>query len=66
MKVSEIQNATLGIVRLVNGPPGKAWRLTIQDREAGEVTWVDLTQEVADQIVEKLSGGIVVAKTVPH
>lgn len=64
MRVSEIQNATLGIVHM----PGamKPWRLTIQDRECGEVLWLDMTDEVAKQIVEKLSGGIVVAKTVPH
>lgn len=64
MKVSEIQNATLGIVNV----PGavKPWRLTIQDGDTAEVIWIDLTDQVAKQIIEKLSSGIVLAKTVPH
>jgi len=64
VRVTEIQNATLGIVHL----PGqrKPWRLTIQDREYGEVLWVDMTDEVAQQIVAKLSGGIVVARGMPQ
>jgi hypothetical protein len=64
MKVTEVQGATLGVVHM----PGaaKPWRLTIQDPHDKSVLWVDLTDEVAKQIVEKLSGGIVVAKSVPH
>lgn len=64
MKVTEIQGATLGIVKIVNGP--KAFRLTIQDQQAGEVIWIDLTQEVADQIIAKLTSGIQIAKGLPH
>jgi hypothetical protein len=64
MKVTEVQGAVLGVVHL----PGaiKPWRLTIQDPDDKSVLWVDLTDDVAKQIVEKLTSGIVVAKSVPH
>jgi len=64
VKVIEVQNATLGILR----QPGaqKPWRLTIQDRDDGSVIWVDITDEVARQIVAKLSSGIQVVKDMPR
>lgn len=64
MKVTEVQGATLGVVHT----PGaaKPWRLTIQDPHDKSVLWVDLTQEVADQIVAKLRTGIHVARAVPQ
>lgn len=64
MKVSEIQGATLGVVQI----PGakKPWRLTIQDPDTREVIWVDMTDEVAKQIVAKLNTGIVLAKAIPQ
>lgn len=64
MRVTEIQNGVLGLAHL----PGavKPWRLTIQDREAGEVIWIDLTDEVAKQITEKLNTGIQIARTIPQ
>jgi len=63
MKVTEVQRATLGVVHI----PGaqKPWRLTIQDPDDKSVLWVDLTQEVADAIVEKLTRGIQIATTFP-
>lgn len=64
MKVTEIQGATLGIVAIPGAP--KPWRLTIQDPHDKSVIWVDMTDEVAKQIVEKLTSGIVLAKSVPH
>ena len=57
--MTEIQNATLGIVRTQGQKP---WRLTIQDPDSKEVIWVDLTQEVADQIIAKFTSGIVVPR----
>ena len=64
MKVTEIQGATLGVVHM----PGaaKPWRLTIQDPHDNSVVWVDMTDEVAKQIVAKLTTGIQIAKTVPQ
>lgn len=62
MKVTEIQGATLGIVH--NPGNAKPWRLTIQDPHDKSVTWVDMTQEVAEQIVAKLTAGIVLGKVV--
>ena len=44
----------------------KPWRLTIQDPHDRSVIWVDLTDEVAKQIVAKLSSGIEVVRTIPH
>lgn len=64
MKVSEIQGATLGIVQ--NPGAKKPWRLTIQDPDTREVIWVDMTDEVAKQIVAKLTTGIVLAKAIPQ
>ena len=61
MKVSEIQNAQLGLVRLA-GMGNKAWRLTITDTDTREVVWVDLTEEVAGKIIEKLTSGIQIAR----
>lgn len=63
MKVIEIQNATLGIQHMPGLP--KPWRMTIQDREAGEVHWLDLDDATAKKIAEKLSTGIQIAKTMP-
>lgn len=60
MKVTEIQNAVLGIVRTPSKQ--KPWRLTIQDPESKEVLWIDLTQEVADQIVTKFTSGILIPR----
>lgn len=65
MRVTELQNVVLGVTRLVDAPPGKAFRLTIQDRDSKEVIWMDISQEVADQIVEKLTRGIQVVKAMP-
>ena len=64
MKVTEIQGAVLGVVHV----PGaqKPWRMTIQDPADKSVIWVDLTDEVAKQIVAKLTTGIQVARTIPH
>jgi len=64
VKVTEIQGATLGIAHI----PGaqKPWRLTIQDPHDKSVFWVDMTEEVAQQIVAKLTTGIQVARTIPH
>jgi hypothetical protein len=64
VKVTEIQGGVLGVVHL----PGaqKPWRLTIQDPHDKSVIWVDLTDEVAKQIVAKLTTGIQVARTIPH
>jgi len=64
VKVIEIQNSTLGIRRAFGAE--KPWRLTIQDRDDKSVIWVDFTQEVADQIVAKLSSGIQVVKDMPR
>lgn len=60
MKVSEIQNAVLGIVR--TSSQQKPWRLTIQDPDSSEVIWVDLTQEIVDQIVGKFTSGLIIPK----
>jgi hypothetical protein len=62
MRVSELQNVTIGITPLANHPNNKVYRLTIQDHDTKEVLWVDLGKEVADQIVAMLTSGIVVPK----
>lgn len=65
MRVTELQNVTIGIIPLKNHPSNKAYRMTVQDHDVNEVFWVDLSKEVADAIVSNLSGGIVVARDFP-
>lgn len=63
MRITELRNVTLGLKQVAASTGVQPhYELSFTDRATGDVVWVGLTLEVADQVREKLSGGVVVAK----
>lgn len=58
MKISELRNVKIGAERADDGQ----YRITIQDPHSREVVWVAFGQDVADALVEQLTGGIQIVR----
>jgi hypothetical protein len=60
VRIVELRNVKIGAERLSNS--ATEFRLTIQDPHTREVIWVGFGQDVADAIIEQLTGGIKVVR----
>jgi len=72
MRNTELQNQAIRAEKgQVVGPPSRdngdeptfqdVWKIELTDRNTGDVTWFVMNEELKDEIVRQLTGGIVLA-----
>ncbi len=61
LRITELRNVKIGAEALENGQ----YRLMFTDSQTHEVIWVGFRQDVADSLVEQLTGGIRVVSRIP-
>jgi hypothetical protein len=61
-KVIELRDFTLGIR---SAPERNGFVFTLEDKKTHETMWFDVSRDIADEIVAKLTGGVAVARAMP-